>query len=98
MPAPVFIGDELSATGYRLGGARVHHPPLEDAADIFRRAQRETDLILISVEYARALPEDELNRALLQERPLVLVVPDVRERFEMRDVPSRLRRELGVSG
>ncbi|HKJ76421.1 MAG TPA: V-type ATP synthase subunit F [Gammaproteobacteria bacterium] len=97
MPAPVFIGDELSATGYRLGGARVHSPPLEDAPDVFRRAQRETDLILVSVEYARALPQEELNRSLLQERPLVLVVPDVRERFQMRDVPSRLRRELGVS-
>lgn len=97
MPAPVFIGDELSATGYRLGGARVHSPPLEDAPDVFRRAQRETDLILISVEFARSLPEKELNGALMRERPLVLVVPDIRERFVMRDVPARLRRELGVS-
>lgn len=98
MPAPVFIGDELSATGYRLGGARVHSPALEDAPDVFRRAQRETDLILLSVEYARALPHQDLHHALSRERPLVLVVPDIRERFEMRDVPSRLRRELGVSG
>lgn len=96
MAAPVFIGDELSAAGFRLGGARVHAPALEDAAEVFRRAQRETDLILLSVEYARSLPPAELNAVLTAERPLVLVVPDVRQRHPMRDLPRRLRRELGV--
>lgn len=96
MGAPVFIGDEVSAGGYRLGGAHVRTPSAEEAEAVFNAARREHDLVLLSVEVARMLPPAQLNAALRELQPLVLVVPDARERFPMRDLATRLRTTLGV--
>jgi vacuolar-type H+-ATPase subunit F/Vma7 len=96
MGAPVFIGDEVSAAGYRLGGARIQTPSPEKAEAVFEAARREHDLVLISVEVARMLAPAQLNAALRELQPLVLVVPDVRERFAVRDLATRLRTALGV--
>lgn len=97
MSEPIFIGDELSVAGYRLGGVRAVSPGEAEAADVFRRALEEHDPVLISVECARRVPAAELNRALAGGRPLVLVVPDVRGRTQMRNLAQRMRGELGMA-
>jgi vacuolar-type H+-ATPase subunit F/Vma7 len=96
MTAPVFIGDEVSAAGYRLGGAHILTPQPEEAEAVFETARQEHELVLLSVEVARMLPPARLNAALRELTPLVLVVPDARERFPMRDLATRLRTTLGV--
>jgi vacuolar-type H+-ATPase subunit F/Vma7 len=75
MPAPIFIGDEIGALGYRLAGAVVLTPAAEDVGKVLRRARAEAELILISAEYAERLPERELEPMLAATEPLMLVVP-----------------------
>jgi vacuolar-type H+-ATPase subunit F/Vma7 len=91
------IGDEVSASGFRLAGVQVHVPDPARTADLFRRLIREAELVLVTAEAAEQLPADELRRALSADRPLVLVIPDVRGRVQPADIGSELRRQLGMS-
>lgn len=94
--SPIYIGDEASAAGFRLAGVTGYFPSDEQLAATFRRALRETDLLLIEVNYARRLPVQELREAIEALSPLVLIVPDLLGRTPMRDLDQRLYAELGV--
>lgn len=96
MPAPIFIGDEVSAAAYRLGGARVRVTSSDRVAADLDWACRESELVLITTESAARLPPDELRRAQSQLRPLVLVVPDVRGRRPLPDLSEWIRAQLGL--
>jgi vacuolar-type H+-ATPase subunit F/Vma7 len=76
MSVPVFIGDELTASGFRLGGARVHIADDVDVEEAFENAAAGADLVLISAHCVALLPADTLAAALSALRPLVMVVPD----------------------
>lgn len=93
---PVYIGDESTAAGFRLAGLAVYTPSDDELPDVFRRALRETDLLLIDVKYARRLPQKEVREAVLALNPLLLVVPDILGRTPMREFEQRLASELGV--
>lgn len=93
---PIYIGDELSAAGYRLAGLRVRTPEPAEVLAVFRWAREETDLILLGVEQARRLPAAELQQALRELAPQIMIVPDIRRRTPMRDLPNRIRTTLGV--
>jgi vacuolar-type H+-ATPase subunit F/Vma7 len=99
MPAGLcaFIGDEVSAAGFRLAGVAVHVPAPPETAAVFRRLVREFQLVLLTVEAAERLPAQELQRALAAERPLVLVIPDVQGRSQPPDLGVLLRRQLGMA-
>jgi vacuolar-type H+-ATPase subunit F/Vma7 len=96
MSAPIFIGDEISASAYRLAGAEVRTPTSDELAATIKRAFAESDLVLITAQYAQRLPADELAQMQAQLHPLVLVVPDVRERAPLPDYANQLRRQLGI--
>jgi vacuolar-type H+-ATPase subunit F/Vma7 len=92
-----YIGDEATAAGYRLAGAEVRVPTAEDAPEVFRRARgSDTDLILLSAEFAATLPPEELAAAVQGERPLVAIVPDVHGRHAPPDVARDVRLALGI--
>ena len=92
-----YIGDEATAAGYRLAGAEVRVPAEAEAPDVFRRAlAADTDLVLLSAEFAAALPRDELEAAVLGDRPLVAIVPDVHGRHPAPDVARDVRMALGI--
>lgn len=97
MAACAFIGDEVSAAGFRLAGVDVHVPAVEQAADLFRRLMGESQLILITAEVAGWLPDDLVARTLRANRPLILVIPDIRGRVEPTDLSSLLRHLLGMA-
>ena len=96
MPAPVFIGDEITAVGFRLAGATVRVPDQARVQDVFERARREADLVLITAEYARELPPMFLEETLRAVRPLVLVIPDARGNEAPPDMARRMRAALGL--
>jgi vacuolar-type H+-ATPase subunit F/Vma7 len=93
---PIYIGDETSAAGYRLAGLRTRSPRADELLEVFRWACGETDLLLLGVEQARQLPAEELAQALRAPIPLVLVVPDPQQQVPMRDLPNRIRTQLGM--
>ena len=96
MSVPVFIGDAISAAAYRLAGARTRVPEADQLVSALHEACAESELVLITAEYAQRLPQDVLNQAQSGLRPLVLVVPDVRERVLPPDLEKELRSQLGV--
>jgi hypothetical protein len=66
-------------------------------SDLFRQLLPETELLILSADVARALPREGLRRAQSVGRPLVLVVPDVRGRFQPPNLATELRRQLGIA-
>lgn len=96
MPAPVFIGDEVTAAGYRMAGARVRVCDPANAEQELERALEGASLVLIGAKHAERVPSRRLRAALAAVSPLVLVVGDVRGRAPMPDVGADVRRELGV--
>jgi vacuolar-type H+-ATPase subunit F/Vma7 len=92
-----YIGDEATAAGYRLAGAEVRVPSAAEAPEVFRRLLAEdTDLVLLSAEFAAVLPPAELEAAVLGDRPLVAIVPDAYGRHAPPDVAREVRLALGI--
>lgn len=92
-----FLGDEVSAAAFRLAGVDVYRPEPDEAAALFRRLRGEVRLILLTAEVAAALPPELVLNAQLQEGPLVMVIPDVRNRVPASDLAAAVRRQLGMA-
>lgn len=75
MAAPVFIGDEVTAAGYRLAGAKTIVPAAGSVAESFAAARQEAPLVLITAACAGELPDGDMARAMRAAEPPVLVVP-----------------------
>src|SRR5512138_1193498 len=95
MSAPIYLGDELGAAGYRLAGAQTVTPSAADATAALADACTRAPLVLLSASVAAQVAATALQRALAAATPLVLVVPDVRADTPLPDLAARLRAELG---
>lgn len=95
-PKVVYLGDEVSAAGYRLAGAEVHSPPPHEATAALQRARAQALLVLLSAAVAAAVNEAALRQALAALKPLVLVVPDLLGDTPLPDLAARLRSQLGM--
>lgn len=96
MPAPVYLGDEVSGAGWRLAGASVQTPGAGDETAALAAACTLAPLVLVSARVARAVAAPALQRALLALAPLVLVVPDLQGGAPPPDLAARLRAQLGL--
>ena len=96
MTGIVFIGDEVTAAGFRLTGITTHAPEPDRLATVVAAQQDACDLLLLTTETLSALPAK--MRADIDDwhRPLVVFLPDVRNRTPAIDLESRVRRELGI--
>jgi vacuolar-type H+-ATPase subunit F/Vma7 len=96
MAAPVYLGDEFSAAGYRLAGADVQVPAAGDATGALTRACAQAPLVLVSAALVARIDPATLRAASTATAPLVLVVPDPQGAGVIPDLAGRLRRELGL--
>ncbi|HKJ10730.1 MAG TPA: Vacuolar H+transporting two-sector ATPase F subunit [Gammaproteobacteria bacterium] len=97
MAAPLFIGDPLTAAGYRLAGARVHLAAGDDdPAALLAWGLEQTGLLILGADFAQRLPEPELRAALRHRRTLVVTVPDAGGHAAPPDLAAWLRGQLGV--
>jgi len=96
MNAAVFIGDELTAAGFRLTGIATVVPEPDAAGEALRAARKQAALVIMTADLARRVPADELEAAQIAEAPMVAVVPDVLFRTAVPDLARRLRRALGI--
>ena len=96
MVAPVFIGDEVTAAGFRLAGVRIRTPQEDELARVLDWANTNTSLIFITAEYAATLSQERQNSLLSQQQPPVVVIPDIRSNIPMQDLATQLRAQLGV--
>ena len=93
----VFIGDRVSAAGFRLGGVRVDTPAPGSEEEAFTNALTSSDLVLVTAALAGRLPADRLAGAQAGHKPLVLVLEDVRGLHQPPDIAATLRRQLGMA-
>ena len=96
MSAPIYLGDEVDAAGYRLAGAQVRTPTAGEGAAALAQARAQAPLVLLSAAVAAGIGERQLRAALSALSPLVLIVPDLRAEAPLPDLASRLHAQLGL--
>ena len=96
MTVPIYLGDEVSAAGFRLAGARVRTPGPGEAATALAEACAQASLVLLSSAVAAEIGERPLRAALSALAPLVIVVPDLHGDVPLPDLAARLRAQLGL--
>ena len=93
----VVIADEVSALGWRLAGAQTLIAAEQSVTERFAEARHDADLILITADLARHLPDPVLEAALLAEKPLLVVIAGVAGGSEPPDVEKEVQRVLGIA-
>jgi len=96
MPAPVFIGDEVSAAAYRLAGIDTRVPQSSAVGHEFELALHAANLVVITAEFADQLSGEMLHKAVRRAAPLVLIVPDAAGRVQPADLDRQVDRVLGI--
>ncbi len=94
--AAVYIGDEVSACGYRLAGLKTYVPSQKNLPAELDGLIGKVALVLLSAEVAERLPDDYRQRLLARIEPSVVVVPDVRNNTQLADMGTYVRKQLGV--
>lgn len=96
MAALIYLGDAVSAAGWRLAGAQVRCPaPGAEAAEL-ESARTQAALVLVSAGVAAGVAGAVMSQALSARRPLVLIVPDLHGQAAVPDLAMRLRAQLGL--
>ena len=93
----VIISNELSALGWRLAGAQPLIADEHNVQERFAEARRGADLVLITADLAKRLPESVLSAALLAEKPLIAVVAGLPNGSEPPDLEQEVRHVLGIA-
>ena len=93
----LFLGDELSAVGYRTAGLEASTPSAAEAERILTEPDQEIGLVIITAALAEQLPAALLARLRRQQRPPLAVVPDIRGLQRPADTAASLRRQLGLA-
>ena len=96
MSVAEFIGDEVSAAGYRLCGIDVCVANEENAMSLIKRACERASLVLISSSIVETITSVELDELLANVKPSVLIVPDIRGLHDAPDIASRIHKQLGM--
>ena len=96
MSTPVFIGDEITAAGYRMAGLVTRTPDTDDILAELQRACEHAPLIIITDEYVAHLPSADRERCLSSIEPTVVVVPSIRSEASGKALVRRLRASMGV--
>ena len=92
----LFIGDAVTAAGFRLAGVETRVPDPDALADTVEAARGETRVLVMTAETRAALPP-RLGAALdASEAPLLALVPDVRGQVPVADMEAEVRRALGI--
>lgn len=97
MPAVLaYVGDAVSAAGFRLAGASTFSPTAGEEAAALAQARQAADVLLLSDEVAAALPREELGALLTATAPLVAIVPRAGAAPSANDPAERVRAQLGL--
>ena len=96
MSAPEFIGDELSAAGFRLAGLLVHPASADTIAACFDECLSRAPLVILTMDAAALLPPGRLDEAISAADPPVAVLVPLVGGAPAPDLELSVRRALGV--
>ncbi len=91
-----FIGDEITATGFRLAGVQVYTPAAGETTGLFQKLMGTCGFIILSAAAARRLPPQLPRQCAQRCGPLVLQVPDAAHRSSPPDLGRQIRNRLGM--
>ena len=93
----LYLGDEVTAAGFRLAGVETRvTEPAEATAALREALEAGLDCVLLSGSLVPAVPPALLERAEEAIEPLLAVVPDVRGRDAPGDLARDVRNALGI--
>ena len=94
----VVIADEVSALGWRLAGAQ---PLITEERTVEERLADArhggADLVLITADLAKRLPDSVLEAALLAQKPLMVVIAGPAGGSEPPDLEQQVKHVLGIA-
>lgn len=93
----VFIGDELTASAWRLAGISIRITAPEHVERVLDELPADTRLVLLASPHAAALHPPALADMIRKAEPALAIVPDAANSTGLPDVAIRLRRTLGVA-
>lgn len=96
MDNAIFIGDELTAAGFRLTGIETIVPAPDEVSSVLAEARGRAALVIMTADLARHVPATALEAAMLAESPTLAIIPDVLFRAPLPDLSGRLRSILGI--
>ncbi len=96
MSNAIFIGDELSAAGFRLIGIETIVPEPRQAGAALEDARKRAALVIITAEFAEHVPPADLEAVILGETPMLAIIPDVLLSRKPPDLGKKLRSVLGI--
>jgi vacuolar-type H+-ATPase subunit F/Vma7 len=96
MAAPVYLGDEATAAGFRLAGVRAIVAPAGDASVAFGEACRDASLVIVCASVVARLPDAVVARARSNPALLVAVIPDLHGEAPLPDAAAWIYAELGL--
>jgi vacuolar-type H+-ATPase subunit F/Vma7 len=91
-----YIGDEVTAAGFRLAGTSVIVPVPGQETAALATARTDAAVVLIDAAVAARISSRDLVLARSAIVPLVLIVPDLHGEIAMPDVAAQLRARLGL--
>lgn len=97
MTTTVFIGDEVTAAGFRLAGVQARVPDEGSEAEAFAAALEEAGLLIVTASCAARVPVDVLRGAQLRAEPLIAIVPDAANLATIPDLSNEVDRILGIA-
>jgi vacuolar-type H+-ATPase subunit F/Vma7 len=93
----LYIGDEVTAAGFRLAGVETRVTEPGDAADALQQAlASDAECVLFSGPLAKSVPPALLRQALEAIEPPFTVVPDIRGAGAPPDLVREVRNALGI--
>lgn len=96
MAALGFIGDELTAVGFRLAGIRTESPPADAFPQAYAAMREDCELLILTEAYAAMLDPQQRARDETAASPLLLVIGDIAGQEDTRDVAAEVKRHLGI--
>ena len=96
MSVTVFIGDELSAAGYRLCGVDTQIADSGNVVSLVEQACEYASLLLLSSSVAQTLEQAQLDALMEKLSPPVLIVPAIAGQSLMPDIAGRIHKQLGM--
>lgn len=93
----VYLGDEVTAAGFRLAGVETRViEPGNAAGPLHEALESDVDCVLLSGSLAAGLAPAVLEHAREAMEPLFAIVPDVRGRDAPHDLARDVRNALGI--
>jgi vacuolar-type H+-ATPase subunit F/Vma7 len=92
----VFIGDDITALGFRLAGIETHSPEPDALGAVVADFRGAAQLLMMTPDAFAALPPRLAQELADSEMPLLAIIPDARGNIPIPDTEQDVKRALGI--